>query len=50
MSDYSSGGTGAQVGTHPPAHVLGHGIYGTYGIGRSEEEVTLSNGYRNREE
>jgi len=50
MSGYSSGGIGAQVGTHPPAHLPGHGIYAAHGICKSGEEVTFSNGNRNREE
>jgi len=49
-SDLSSGGIGAQVGIHPPAHVPGRGIYGMYCIGKSGEEVTFSNGEMNWEE
>jgi len=43
-SDHSSGSTGAQVGNHVP----GCGIYRMHCIGKSGEEVTFSNGDKNR--
>jgi len=40
--------SGAQVGTHLPAHVPGRGIYGLCCTGKSGKEVTFSNGDMNR--
>jgi hypothetical protein len=49
-SCHSSGGIGAQVETHPPAHVPGCGKYGMHCNGEREEGVALSNGEMNRAE
>ena len=45
-----SGGIGARVEIHPPAHVPGRGKYELCCIGEGEEEVALSSGEMNRAE
>jgi hypothetical protein len=42
LSCAPSGGIGARVGAHPPAHVPGHGEPCTYGIGGGGEVVGLA--------
>jgi len=49
MSGHSSGGISSQVGSHPPAHVPGRGIYGMNCTGKRGVEVTFSSGDMNRE-
>ena len=49
-SGHSSGGIDVQLGAHPPAHLPGRGIYGMCCFSKSGEEVTFSNGDRNREQ
>jgi len=48
-SGHSSGGIDAQLGD-TPTHLPGRGIYGMCCIGKTGEEVTFSNGDRNREQ
>ena len=50
MPCHSSGGIGARVEIHPPAHVPGRGEHGMYCIGERGEEPALGNGEMNRAE